>query len=97
MRIREFRIETKRRLEGKNYEKATQMPFLPNSGYGFAVGSDTYHSLDELGPEIHTRDSILLTYFVDHTPWQRFSNRSKRAMNLVATQAMRLVKPLRRR
>lgn len=85
-----------RRLEGKKYEKAAQMAFLPNSGYGFAVGSDTYHSLDELGPEVHTRDSILLTYFVDHTPWQRFSNRAKRAMNLVATQVVRVVRPSRR-
>jgi hypothetical protein len=84
-----------RRMENGKYEKATQMPFLPNSGYGFAVGSDTYHSLDELGPEVHTRDSILLTYFVDHTPWQRFSNRIKRVANLVATQATRLVSPRR--
>jgi hypothetical protein len=33
---------------------------------------------------------------VDHTPWQRFSNRAKRAMNLVATQVVRVVRPSRR-
>ena len=42
------------------------MSFAPNSGYAFAVGTDTWHSADAVGPEVKTRDSILLTYFVDH-------------------------------
>ena len=72
-----------RRANGA-YETAAQMPFVPNSGYAFAVGHDTYHSLDRLGPEVVTRDSILLTYFVDETPWQRLQNRGRRLGNLVA-------------
>jgi len=51
--------------------------------------------VDKVGTEVSTRDSILLTYFVDDTPWQRLSNRFKRGANLVATQATRLVKPRR--
>ncbi|HET9651776.1 MAG TPA: hypothetical protein VFP36_06280 [Usitatibacter sp.] len=81
-----------RRGADGGYEKVRQMPFLPNTGYAFAVGSDTYHSLDVLGPEIATRDSILLTYYVDHTPWQRVSNRVKRLGNLVANEAARLLR-----
>jgi hypothetical protein len=80
-----------RRLEGKKYERVVQVPFVPNSGYAFAVGTDTYHSADELGPEVRTRDSILLTYFVDETAWQKLSNRAKRFGNLVASEAKRLV------
>lgn len=80
-----------RRHEGKRYERVCQVPFMPNTGYAFAVGSDTYHSLDEVGPEVQTRDSILLTYFVDTTVWQKVSNRTKRYANLVAAEAKRLV------
>ena len=71
-----------RRLPNGEYEKAGQVPFLPNSGYAFAVGDDTFHSLDPLGPEVTTRDSILLTYFIDHTPWQVVKNRANRVGNL---------------
>jgi hypothetical protein len=80
-----------RRLEGKRYEAVCQVPFVPNSGYAFAVGTDTYHSLAKLGPEVRTRDSILLTYFVDETRWQKVSNRVKRFGNFVAGEVRRLV------
>ena len=43
----------------------TQMRFAPNTGYAFAVDKDTWHSADPVGTEVTTRDSILLTYFVD--------------------------------
>ena len=39
--------------------------FAPNTGYAFAVGDNTWHSADPVGTEVDTRDSILLTYFVD--------------------------------
>jgi hypothetical protein len=78
-----------RRLRTGEYERSTQVPFLPNSGYAFAVGDDTYHSLDVLGPEIATRDSILLTYFSDHTPWQVVRNRANRVGNLLAHKMRR--------
>src|SRR4030095_16320474 len=45
--------------------KKAQMPFSPNTGYAFAVADNTWHSADPVGPEVKTRDSILLTYFVD--------------------------------
>ena len=43
--------------------KVKQMTFAPNTGYAFAVGDDTWHSADRVGPEVFTRDSILLDVF----------------------------------
>lgn len=80
-----------RRLRGKQYETVCEVPFMPNSGYAFAVDAETYHSLERLGPEVETRDSILLTYFVDDTPWCKISNRAKRFGNLVAGEARRIL------
>jgi hypothetical protein len=61
-----------------SFDEAIRMPFSPNTGYAFAVGSDTYHSVDTLGPEVRTRDSILVNYFVDETWLQVAQNRCKR-------------------
>src|SRR5215510_12968622 len=61
--------------------KVTQMPFAPNSGYAFAVWNDTWHSADPVGPEVKTRDSILLTYFVDRGLWRALRNRGRRVGN----------------
>ncbi|HTT11364.1 MAG TPA: hypothetical protein VMG60_10780 [Burkholderiaceae bacterium] len=66
-----------------SYKVAARMTFLPNSGYAFAVGTDTYHSVDTVGPEVRTRDSILLNYFVDDTFVQITKNRFKRLGNLM--------------
>lgn len=68
------------------YERSLQMPFAPNSGYAFAVGPDTYHSVDTVGPEVHSRDSILLTYFLDDSSLDRVKNRVKRAANFVRNE-----------
>ena len=73
--------------------KAIKMPFLPNSGYAFAVGDDTYHSVDVVGPEVQTRDSILLTYFADTRLIEKAQNRWKRAGNLVLAQVRRVISP----
>jgi hypothetical protein len=54
-----------KKLADGSMPKDKQMTFAPNTGYAFAVGSDTWHSADRIGPEVSTRDSILLTYFVD--------------------------------
>ena len=62
------------------------MPFSPNTGYAFVVHDDTYHSVDTLGPEVRTRDSILLTYFVDHTRLQIFRNRARRFGNFLLNE-----------
>ncbi len=68
---------------GSIYPVCTRMPFSPNSGYAFAVAEDTFHSVDTLGEEVQTRDSILLTYFVDRTVVEIARNRWKRFGNFV--------------
>jgi len=75
-----------KRTGEKSYEKALQMPFAPNSGYAFAVDRHTYHSVDTVGPEVKTRDSILLTYFVDKSPLHKFRNRGRRFGNFVLNE-----------
>jgi len=62
------------------------MTFAPNSGYAFAVGTDTWHSADRIGDEVKTRDSILLTYFVDAGPLRYLRNRSKRFANFFLSE-----------
>ena len=69
--------------------KATQMRFVPNSGYAFAVGDDTWHSADVVGPEVTTRDSILLTYFVDSGLLRILRNRGKRVGNFLLNELRR--------
>src|SRR6266852_5319156 len=71
--------------DGRKPKKA-QMPFAPNTGYAFAVGDDTWHSADPVGPEVRTRDSILLTYFVDAGVWRFLRNRGRRTGNLVLNE-----------
>jgi hypothetical protein len=81
-----------RRTGPKQYDRALQMPFAPNVGYAFAVGDDTYHSVDTVGPEVRTRDSILLTYFVDDTPVQVVHNRLKRVGNFLLNEVRSLAR-----
>jgi hypothetical protein len=66
--------------------KDKQMSFAPNTGYAFAVGSDTWHSADRIGPEVSTRDSILLTYFVDAGALRFLRNRGKRIGNFILSE-----------
>src|SRR5581483_11699997 len=70
--------------------KAAQMKFARNSGYAFAVGTDTWHSADPVGPEVTTRDSILLTYFVDSGLLRFLRNRGKRVGNFVLNEVRQL-------
>jgi hypothetical protein len=53
-------------------------PFAPNTGYAFAVGDNTWHSADPVGGQVKTRDSILLTYFVDAGVLRYLRNRQAR-------------------
>jgi len=62
------------------------MRFVPNSGYAFAVGDDTWHSADEVGPEVQSRDSILLTYFVDAGALRFVRNRGRRLGNFLRNE-----------
>lgn len=75
-----------KRVGDNTYEKSLQMPFAPNTGYAFAVDSNTYHSVDTVGPEVDTRDSILLTYFADQTAVQMLRNRTRRFCNGVLNE-----------
>lgn len=61
--------------------------FAPNTGYAFAVDTDTHHSVDLVGPEVQSRDSILLTYYVDAGPVRFLRNRSKRIGNFLLNEA----------
>jgi len=72
--------------------KIVQMPFSPNTGYAFAVGDNTWHSADPVGPEVKTRDSILHTYFVDSGLLRILRNRGKRVGNFITNEVRNLVR-----
>lgn len=72
-------------------QKVSQMKFARNSGYAFAVGDDTWHSADPVGNEVKTRDSILLTYFVDSGAVKILRNRGKRLGNMIRNEARHLL------
>jgi hypothetical protein len=72
--------------------KKAQMPFSPNSGYAFAVADNTWHSADPVGSEVKTRDSILLTYFVDAGPLRFVRNRGRRFQNLLLNETRNLIR-----
>jgi hypothetical protein len=69
-----------------------KMPFSPNTGYAFAVGTDTWHSADPVGPEVKTRDSILHTYFVDAGLYRMVRNRGRRVGNFLANELRTLLR-----
>ncbi len=72
--------------------KAVQMRFAPNTGYAFAVGDNTWHSADPVGTEVESRDSILLTYFVDSGLLRILRNRGKRIGNFLLSEAKHAVR-----
>jgi hypothetical protein len=80
------------RLPDGSMPNAIKMPFSPNSGYAFAVDDNTWHSADPVGSEVKTRDSILLTYFVDSGLLRLLRNRGKRIGNFVRNEVKSLVR-----
>ena len=78
------------RLTDGTKPKKKQMAFTPNSGYAFAVGDDTWHSADPVGSEVKTRDSILLTYFIDRGVWRPLRNRARRIGNFLMNEVRSL-------
>jgi len=74
------------KLPDGSMPKRAQMRFAPNSGYAFAVGTDTWHSADAVHNRVKTRDSILLTYFVDQGMLKVLRNRGKRVGNFVLNE-----------
>ena len=56
-------------------------PFATAGGREGAAGADV-----PVGPEVTTRDSILLTYFVDSGPLRFLRNRAKRIGNFIGNE-----------
>jgi hypothetical protein len=75
-----------------NLTRAKQMRFAPNSGYAFAVSDASWHSADPVHDKVTTRDSILLTYFVDQGALRALRNRSKRVGNFLLNEARSVVR-----
>lgn len=80
------------KLADGSMPKVIKMPFSPNSGYAFAVGDNTWHSADPVGPEVKTRDSILHTYFVDSGLFRVLRNRGKRVGNFIVNEVRSLMR-----
>jgi len=78
------------KLADGSLPKRAQMKFAPNTGYAFAVGTDTWHSADPVGSEVTTRDSILHTYFVDAGALRFLRNRTRRIGNFVGNEIRHL-------
>ena len=74
------------RLRDGTFRRVTQMAFVPNHGYAFAVGDNTWHSVDAVGQLPTSRDSILHTYFVDDTLFKKLRNRGKRVGNFLRNE-----------
>jgi hypothetical protein len=74
-----------RRTNG-SLQRVKQMRFAPNSGYAFAVTDNSWHSADPVHERVTTRDSILLTYFVDQGMLRVLRNRAKRVGNLLLNE-----------
>ena len=79
------------RLPDGSMPKKAQMRFAPNTGYAFVVGTDTWHSADPVHNRVKSRDSILLTYFVDQGLLRTFRNRGKRLGNFVLNEIRQYV------
>ena len=80
-------MDVHEKLPDGTLAKKARMNFSPNTGYAFAVGDDTWHSADRVGPENTTRDSILQTYFVDAGALRYLRNRGKRLGNFLLNEA----------
>jgi hypothetical protein len=68
------------------FRRVKQMQFKPNHGYAFAVGDDTWHSVEPCENLPISRDSILHTYFVDQGPMRVLRNRGKRLGNFILNE-----------
>jgi hypothetical protein len=51
-----------------NYNESFAVPFVPNSGYGFAVTKSSYHSVKPMIPEDKPRNSLMVIINYDRGP-----------------------------
>jgi hypothetical protein len=56
------------------------------------VSDASWHSADPVHDKVTTRDSILLTYFVDQGALRALRNRSKRVGNFLLNEARSVVR-----
>lgn len=82
-----------RRDDHGAFTVAHKMRFAPNSGYAFAVNDISWHSTDTVGGHVASRDSILLTYFVDSGLHCVLRNRIKRTGNLIRNELQHMTRP----
>ena len=73
-----------------SFKQVARGRFAANSGFAFAVGDNTWHSVDTVGPEVKTRDLIILQYFVDSGLQRFLRNRGKRLGNLLLNEVRHL-------
>jgi hypothetical protein len=53
------------RLPNGQFEEVRALKFVPNSGYAFAVTSDSWHSVAPMTEADGIRDSLMMFYYVD--------------------------------
>lgn len=73
-------------LPDGTFRRVKQMAFIPNHGYAFAVGADTWHSVDALKLVNASRDTILHTYYVDNSIGRKIRNRARRVGNFAKNE-----------
>lgn len=54
-----------RRDGGGRLERTVSVPFLPNTGYAFAVTEDSWHGVGAIPPDAPVRDSLMLVWYVE--------------------------------
>jgi hypothetical protein len=65
--------------DGAGAQRITRLPFRPASGYAFpVVYHESWHSVARTQPADGTRNSIMLTYFVQDRPLDWLAERFKR-------------------
>ncbi len=52
------------RETGKGFTKVKQMSFLPNTGYAFAVGDNSWHGVDQVSGGDGIRNSLMIIYYL---------------------------------
>jgi hypothetical protein len=52
------------RTTEKSFTKVKQMNFLPNTGYAFAVGANSWHGVDPVYEQDGVRNSLMIIYYL---------------------------------